>query len=184
MLVDDPYPRAYLQRLHGTARVRAALGRKNGPRKSNFGCWPVGDTILGLWVTRISQKHNASVRLVNTPFMVQHHPWPAEVHGAFSNSSIVMHGLKRERNQRKFHAIAERRGQGTFVPFRRVCGSCAELGWSTWASSPHARWTCCGCDATAPKADCNERMGHGLPLTAPKRSSRHLRAHGGTVGRR
>ena len=50
MLVDDPYPRAYLQRLHGTARVRAALGRKNGPRKSNFGCWPVGDTILGLWV--------------------------------------------------------------------------------------------------------------------------------------
>lgn len=158
-LVTDPIPRNYLAALHRTPRVRAALSRPGGPRKSNFGCWPVYDTILGLWVTWISTARNFSIRLVNTPFMVQHHPWPATVHGAFSNSSIVLHGLKRERNQRKFRAVAEQRGLGPFVPFDRVCGGCAQLGWSTWAGSPYERWTCCGCDATGTKRECDRRMG-------------------------
>ena len=93
--------------------------------------------------------------------MVQHHAWPAAVHGAFSNSSIVLHGLKRERNQKKFRAVAEARGLGPLVPFNRVCGGCDALGWSTWPGSVlvRRRWTCCGCDATATKAACDERMG-------------------------
>jgi hypothetical protein len=165
LLATDPIPRAYLEQLHRTKRVRAALERKGGPRKSNFGCWPVGDTIFGLWVTWISRARKIRIHLVNTPFMVQHHPWPAQVHGAFSNSSIVLHGLKRERNQRKFRAIAEARGLGRHVPFRRACGSCADLGWSTWPGSIHAGWACCGCDATRSKAECDGRMGQG-PSTA------------------
>ena len=72
-------------------------------------------------------------------------------------------GLKRERNQRKFRAVAEQRGLGPLVPFRRKCGGCAELGWSTWPGSPQARWTCCGCDAHESKADCDERMGQRPP---------------------
>ena len=158
-LIADPIPRAYLRDLHRTPRVRHALERPGGPRKSNFGCWPVVDTIQGLWMTWVSVAHNLRIRLVNTPFMVQHHPWPATVHGAFSNHSIVLHGLKRERNQKKFRALAERRGAGPFVPFDRTCGSCAALGWSTWPGSAHAGWTCCGCDATRSKADCDVRMG-------------------------
>ena len=163
LLVADPLPRRYLEELHNTPRVQTALTRKGGPRKSNFGCWPVGDTILGLWLTRISAARGINIQLVNTPFMVQHHPWPASVHGAFSNTSIVLHGLKRERNQRKFRAVAEQRGLGPLVPFRRKCGGCAELGWSTWPGSPQARWTCCGCDAHESKADCDERMGQRQP---------------------
>ena len=161
LLVADPIPRAFLDQLHHTPRVRAALARPGGPRKSNFGCWPVGDTIFGLWVSQISAARNRSIHLVNSPFMVQHHPWPAAVHGAFSNSSIVLHGLKRERNQKKFRAVAEARGLGPIVPFERKCASCDELGWSTWPGSPIAQWTCCGCDATQSKAECDQRMGQG-----------------------
>ena len=108
--------------------------------------WPRGATL--------------NLSLVNTPFMVQHHPWPATVHGAFSNSSIVLHGLKKEKNQLKFRGVVARRGLGPFVPFRRRCAGCAELGWSTWPGSIHGRrWTCCGCDSTLTKRDCDERMG-------------------------
>ena len=164
LLVSSALPRTYLQELHATPRVRAALARKGGPRKSNFGCWPVGDTIFGLWIARIAAASNISIQLVNSPFMVQHHPWPAAVHGAFSNSSIVLHGLKRERNQKKFRAIAEARGLGPHLPFERACGSCAGLGWSTWPGSQVGQWTCCGCDATKSKAECDGRMGQG-PLS-------------------
>ena len=161
LLVEDLTPRAFLNQLHGTPRVRTALARKGGPRKSNFGCWPVGDTIFGLWVSRIASAWHINITLINSPFMVQHHPWPAAVHGAFSNSSIVLHGLKRERNQRKFRAIAEARGLGHHVPFNRVCSTCADIGWSTWPDSPIGQWTCCGCDATRSKSECDNRMGIG-----------------------
>ena len=157
-LVTDPGPSEYLRDLKLTPRVRAALSRPGGPRKSNFGCWPVGDTILGVWFTRLAVRRGLRLTLVNSPFMVQHHPWPASVHGAFSNRSIVMHGLKRERNQLKFRALAEARGLGKFIPFKRTCGACAKLGWSTWPGSPHAEWTCCGCDATRSKKTCDARM--------------------------
>ena len=159
LLVNDPLPRKYVSDLHQTSRVKMALNRPGGPRKSNFGCWPVGDTIFGLWVSQLSERDGLPVELVNTPFMVQHHPWPATVHGAFGNSSIVLHGLKKERNQLKFRSVAASRGLGPFVPFRRKCGGCADMGWSTWPNSVHARsWTCCGCDATASKRDCDMRM--------------------------
>ena len=201
LLVSDPLPRAYLRELHATPRVRAALTRKGGPRKSNFGCWPVGDTIFGLWISRITTARNLSVQLVNSPFMVQHHPWPAAIHGAFSNSSIVLHGLKRERNQKKFRAIAEARGLGPHVPFRRKCASCAELGWSTWPGSSIGRWTCCGCDATQSKAECDWRMGQAPPPAAqslqagtdtedrikdakPQRANRATRTKRAGMGRR
>ena len=110
--------------------------------------------------------------------MVQHHPWPALVHGAFSNSSIVLHGLKREKNQKKFRAVAERRGLGPLVPFKRVCGTCAGLGWSTWPGSRVGGWTCCGCDATASKAECDRRMGQALPAAgaAAQRRQMHSQA--------
>lgn len=157
--VADPYPRQYLQELFRTPRVRAALARPGGPRKSNFGCWPVVDTIWGMWITKVAAARNLSLRLVNTPFMVQHHPWPAAIHGAFSNRSIVLHGLKREKNQVKFRRIAEVRGLGNFVPFDRKCGTCADLGWSSWPGAVHAQWTCCGCDATESRAACDARMG-------------------------
>ena len=159
LLVVDPLPRRYLDKLHRTERVQTALNRPGGPRKSNFGCWPVGDSILGMWVSQLSERHNESVTLVNTPFMVQHHPWPATVHGAFSNRSIVLHGLKKEKNQRKFRDLVLHRGLGPFVPFRRKCGSCAAMGWSTWPGSVHGQWTCCGCDAAESKRTCDERMG-------------------------
>ena len=159
LVVENTIPRQYLKALHQTERVRNALSRPGGPRKSNFGCWPVADSIFGLWITQISETLNIGIELVNSPFMVQHHPWPATVHGAFSNSSIVLHGLKKEKNQRKFREVVMQRGMGAFVPFRRHCGNCASLGWSTWGASVHSRlWTCCGCDATASKRDCDERM--------------------------
>lgn len=166
VLTKDAIPSTYLESLLRTTRVRGALARKGGLRKSNFGCWPVMDTILGLWVTRISSARNVSIQLVNTPFMVQHHPWPATVHGAFGNTSIVLHGLKRERNQKKYRAIAEERGLGPFIPFRRKCRNCTALGWSKWPGSPQASWTCCGCDATMPKSDCDQRMGQRHDLRA------------------
>lgn len=159
LLVSDSVPRAYLEQLSNTPRVRAALSRKNGPRKSNFACWPVGDSIVGLWLSRLAAARQLPMTLVNTPFMVQHHPWPAVMHGAFSNSSIVLHGLKKERNQRKFYQFAMQRGMGPLVPFRRKCGSCAALGWSSWPTSPVRSWTCCGCDAVGEsKRQCTGRM--------------------------
>lgn len=159
LLVSDSVPRVYQEQLFNTPRVRAALSRKNGPRKSNFACWPVGDSIFGLWVSRLAVARQLPMTLVNSPFMVQHHPWPAVVHGAFSNSSIVLHGLKKERNQRKFYQLAMQRGMGPLVPFRRKCGNCAALGWSSWPTSPVRSWTCCGCDAVGEsKRQCTGRM--------------------------
>jgi hypothetical protein len=58
LLVVDPLPRRYLDKLHRTERVQTALNRPGGPRKSNFGCWPVGDSILGRWVSQLCERHN------------------------------------------------------------------------------------------------------------------------------
>ena len=160
LIAQDPLPRIFQEKLSQTARVKAAMSRPGGPRKSNMACWPVSDATLGYWISRIASARNLSLTLVNSPFMVQHHPWPAVVHGAFSNSSIVLHGLKKERNQRKFYDLALRRGMGPFAPFRRKCGNCAALGWSSWPGSQANQWQCCGCDlAGESKAQCEERMG-------------------------
>ena len=160
LIAQDRLPLIFQELLSQTARVKAAMSRPGGPRKSNMACWPVSDATLGYWISRIASARNLTLTLVNSPFMVQHHPWPAVVHGAFSNSSIVLHGLKKERNQRKFYDLALRRGMGPFVPFRRKCGNCAALGWSSWPGSPVSQWQCCGCDlAGESKAQCAERMG-------------------------
>jgi hypothetical protein len=179
LLGQDLFPHTFEQRLFQTTRVKAALSRPGGPRKSNFACWPVSDATLGYWISRIAAARKLRLTLVNSPFMVQHHPWPASVHGAFSNSSIVLHGLKRERNQKKFYELALRRGMGPFVPFRRKCGNCAALGWSSWPSSPVSHWRCCGCDAASEtKAKCEERMGNPGVKPKPKRGGRAARSHG------
>ena len=126
LLVSDPLPRTYLRELHATPRVRAALTRKGGPRKSNFGCWPVGDTIFGLWISRITTARNLSVQLVNSPFMVQHHPWPAAIHGAFSNPPLC---CMDERDNRRSSAPLPSTRPGSIRPVSaqmRVAQSSAE----------------------------------------------------------
>ena len=94
-IARDPYPGWWLDELVKTPRIAAALARPGGPRKSSFACWPVVDSVLGYWVTRIGLTLDEPVTLVNTPLMKQHHPWPSAVRGRFSNSSIILHGLKK-----------------------------------------------------------------------------------------
>ena len=69
--------------------------------------------------------------------MKQHHPWFAtrEGRGAFSNSSIVLHELKNP--QSPGWEFAARRGAGPFEPYRRECGPCEQMGWSSVLGWPH-----------------------------------------------
>ena len=163
VLVEDSIPANYLEALHQTPRVRKALARVGGPRKSNYGCWPVYDSVFGFWIARVAEARGFVVRLVNTPGMVQHHPWPATVKGAFARTSIVMHGLKTSK-PKTIAVLANieqhvRRNE-SFIPFRRKCGRCDEMGWSSWPGSAHAKWQCCGCDYKAESVkECEARMG-------------------------
>jgi hypothetical protein len=161
LLVDHPTPRTYLDALHRTPRVQSALTRPGGPRKSNYGCWPVYDSVLGFWIAQVTASRNVSVRLVDTPGMVQHHPWPATVKGAFSNTSIVMHGIKTDKPRMKaVLALIEQRTNATFVPFHRKCGTCADMGWSSWPGSRQNNWLCCGCDTVKEsRRKCLKRTG-------------------------
>ena len=146
MLAADPFPPAWLWRLHGTHRVRTALARPGGPRKSSYACWPVVDSILGFWIYHVAVARGVAVTLVNTPFMLQHHPWPTRTHGVFSNSSLVVHGLKKPHHE-AFRALAIQRGSGPFVPVTRTggaCGGAGSRGWGTGSPSPLQNWTCCG----------------------------------------
>ena len=70
--------------------------------------------------------------------MVQHFPWPS---WSFDNRSIVLHGLK---GPGAFWAHASRASSGPFEPINRTCGTCAEMGWSTWPGSVVNGWRCCG----------------------------------------
>lgn len=142
-IARDPYPGWWLDELVKTPRIAAALARPGGPRKSSFACWPVVDSVLGYWVTRIGLTLDEPVTLVNTPLMKQHHPWPSAVRGRFSNSSIILHGLKKPSHER-FRELAIARGSGPFIPYVRECGTCKEMGWSTWPGSPMQQWRCCG----------------------------------------
>ena len=142
-LAHDAYPPQWLTALVKTPRIAASLARKGGPRRSSFACWPVVDSILGYWVTRIGLERNQTVTLVNTPLMRQHHPWPSSIKGRFSNASIILHGLKKPLHER-FRELAITRGSGPFEPFHRECGTCKDMGWSTWPDSPLNAWRCCG----------------------------------------
>ena len=146
LLAHSALPTQYLAALMQTRAVRTALARPGGPRSSSYACWPLQDSMLGYWLLRLSSERNISIELVNSPFMIQHHPFPSVTHGAFSNASIMLHGLKR-RWHAPYFGLAARRGSGAFVPFRRACGSCKALGWSHWPGSPVTeQWTCCGCN--------------------------------------
>lgn len=141
-VAQDDYPPRWLDALVKTPKISAALARPGGPRKSSYACWPVVDSILGHWITHAGLKLDEPVTLVNTPLMRQHHPWPSAVRGRFSNSSIILHGLKKPQHER-FRDLAIERGMGPFEPFVRECGTCKGMGWSTWPS-PLNSWRCCG----------------------------------------
>lgn len=146
-LVADRYPREWLTNLSATPTARV--------RMFGYPCWPVGDSVVGLWVTQVALRRALPLELVNSPFLHQHFPWPrwrpkAGVL-AFGNGSIVLHGLKgRSHNRTLSYAIQA--SAGPFEPFVRSCDSCGSMGWSTYAnwssSSSSARamreWTCCG----------------------------------------
>jgi len=75
-----------------------------------------------VWELARSTGFTLNLTLVNTPFMVQHHPWLAFHHGAFSNASIVLHELKNPSSPG--WAFAAKQGNGAFIPFERTCGPC------------------------------------------------------------
>jgi hypothetical protein len=140
-LSNASQPQAYMQALSRSPRVIAALARRRSPRKAHVSCWPDTGTVIGFWVSLVSRAEGINVTLVHTPAWVQHFVYPAG--RPFTNASIVVHGLKGGATE-PIRQKAIRTGAGPFVPFRRVCGSCESMGWSTWPESHTRRWTCCG----------------------------------------
>ena len=112
-------------------------------------------------------RRREPVTLVNTPFMTQHLPWPS---WHFSNRSIVLHGLRTEK-QVAFREAAVRRGAGAFEPFERQCDSCTSMGWATWPRSPMGRWRCCG-----KKLDPGRRVRACVGKSCPKADRKMLMA--------
>lgn len=144
LIAADELPWAWLDALGRTKLVRRAVRERRRPfHVARKGCWPAGDAVFGLWITRLAALRRFNVSLINSPFMKQHHTWPTSTHGAFSNSSIVMHDLKDNRTD-FFWRFAERRGSGPFAPTARTCDTCAAMGWATSPGSAHAKWRCCG----------------------------------------
>ena len=160
LLTTDSYPREWLARLEATPVLQFYQKKGRVPfvlRKD--ACYPASfDALSGWWAYQTTKRHRLPLTLVNTPFMIQHHPWVAFRHGAFSNSSIILHELKNPNSPG--WAFAEAHGSGPFVPFLRACGECArEMGWVTWPESPAARWECCGLkqEEYVVKAQCAKR---------------------------
>lgn len=142
-VAHDALPPRWLDALQKTPRIAAALARPGGPRKSSYACWPVVDSILGYWVTRVGLTLAEPVTLVNTPMMRQHHPWPSSIRGRFSNASIILHGLKKPQHE-WFRQLAIAQGSGPFEPYVRECDTCKSMGWTTWPGTPLHDWKCCG----------------------------------------
>ena len=135
-------PQRWLTAFKQTQLVQFARSRRRIPYKlRQTGCWPCGDATFGVWLAQMSAELNLT--LVNTPLMVSHHVFPTSKHGAFGNSSIVLHGLKDNATDHFWH-LAKQRGSGAFEPPKRSCGNCARMGWITWPGSPLKRWRCCG----------------------------------------
>jgi hypothetical protein len=109
------------------------------PALAGFSCFPMGDSVFGFWLSAISRERRVELTLVNSPLGVQHFAWGS---WQFSNRSIVLHGLKGPNNP--FWDFAMRRGSGPFVPYPRVCDTCARMGWSSWPESVVNGWRCCG----------------------------------------
>ena len=160
LLLSDPFPRTWLTQLESTPALRFYQQKGRVPfvlRKD--ACYPASfDAVLGWWVNGVIRRNNHTLSLVNTPFMIQHHPWVAFRHGAFSNKSIILHELKNPKSPG--WAFAEAHGSGPFEPFReRVCGACeGEMRWSSVPGSHVARWECCGLrnDAEVVKEACRK----------------------------
>jgi hypothetical protein len=83
--------------------------------------------------------------------MIQHHPWVAYRHGAFSNASLILHELKNPRSPG--WAFAQAHGSGPFVPTPRECGPCGtSVSGSTARLAPwRARAASGGTAAGAPR---------------------------------
>mmetsp|Transcript_73319 Transcript_73319/g.122447 ORF Transcript_73319/g.122447 Transcript_73319/m.122447 type:complete len:419 (+) Transcript_73319:23-1279(+) len=145
LISDTAVVPAWRQRIEATAPVRLYFIKGGVVPHTLRGssCYPASfDATFGRWVTEIASAHALHVTLVNTPFMIQHHPWLSFHHGAFSNASIVLHELKDPTSPG--WQFAASRGIGNFVPLVRTCGSCQELGWSSVQGSMHGQWKCCG----------------------------------------
>ena len=145
LLAEHAYPTAWLSELEQTP----ALLRYHRRKRVSFvlrkdACYPASfDAVLGWWVYRVAAAAGVTPTLVNTQFMVQHHPWVAFRHGAFSNASIILHELKNPRSPG--WAFARKAGGGPFERTARVCGRCqADMGWDSVSGSPFGEWECCG----------------------------------------
>ena len=157
----DGLERTDLGRRYLQSRQREATNGKAGRLPKEFvkrRCWPNGDSSLGLFVVRAAMRRAARVTLVNSPFGVQHYPWPVYSAGrGFSNRSIVFHGAKR--NTSRAWGVAMRQGSGAFIPVNRTCGTCAAMGWVSEPASRLGRWRCCGRHLKPSKG--NNRRGGG-----------------------
>ena len=144
LLVESHVPDEWLHALEATKVLE--FYRKNGrvPHVlKSAACFPASfDAVLGRWVWVAATRRRLNITLVNTPFMIQHHPWVGFTHGAFSNRSIILHELK-DPNHAGWDFV-QRRGNGPFEPIERTCDSCERMGWSTVPGSPVAGWECCG----------------------------------------
>ena len=162
LLVQDQLPEAWLDRIARTpmAQWSSANGGKVPYRLHQMACFPMGDSVVGYWISEAVRAHAVRLTLVNTPMMVQHHPWITYSRGAFGNSSIVLHPIKNA-NDTRLWGFAARRSAGPFQPTRRRCRSCSEMGWSTWASREASEWQCCGEEARPSDTlrECQKRSG-------------------------
>ena len=120
-----------------TEVIRFARKKKSIPYVlKRAGCWPYGDAVFGIWVATLGQK----VTMWHAPMGTSVLPAPWD---PFGNSSIVLHGLKDNLTQHHWER-AKRLGSGRYVPLRRECDTCAEMGWVAWPGSPYGSWRCCG----------------------------------------
>lgn len=141
LLADDPLPWRWLSRLDRTplAQQSRQRGGKVPYYLKEYACFPMGDSALGYWASAVARSRGKRLTLVNTPFMHQHLPWPVS---RFGNATIVVHGIKSANTS--LWTTAARRTAGPFVPFRRVCDTCQQRGWSSWPTADANAWRCCG----------------------------------------
>ena len=116
LLTTDGFTQSWLDALEATPVLQFYKQRGRVPfvlRKD--ACFPASfDAVLGWWVHNVIQKNGHTLSLMNTPFMIQHHPWVAFRHGAFSNSSIILHELKNPNSPGWAHCSTAR---GRSCPF-------------------------------------------------------------------
>ena len=93
LYADDSAPVAWRRRIEATAPVQSyyARGERIPFVLRSTACYPASfDALNGRWLYEMTRAHGASlnVTLVNTPFMVQHHPWLAFHHVRTSLSQL------------------------------------------------------------------------------------------------